>query len=69
MGAEVLLSCLKGVRKRGQGQWMACCPHHEDKSPSLSVRLLDDERILLHCFAGCSPAEVLGSVGLSMSDL
>jgi DNA primase len=29
---------------------MVCCPFHEDKSPSASIR-----HNRLHCFAGCSP--------------
>lgn len=34
------------------------CPAHEDRSPSLSVRP-GRSRLLLHCFAGCSAADVL----------
>jgi hypothetical protein len=30
---------------------------------------MDDGTILLHCFAGCDVAEVVGSVGLDLSDL
>ena len=48
---------------------MACCPAHDDKSPSLSIRELDDGRILIHCFAGCSVEEVLSAVGLTFDDL
>jgi len=33
---------------------MALCPAHDDRNPSLSIQLADD-RILIHCFAGCSP--------------
>jgi hypothetical protein len=29
------------------------CPAHEDRSPSLSWRLADDGRALVHCFSGC----------------
>ncbi len=51
------------------GNWLACCPAHDDKSPSMSVRELDDGRVLIHCFAGCSVAEILSAVGLTFSDL
>jgi len=44
------------------------CPAHEDKEPSLSVRLAD-ARILLHCHAGCSREAVLAALGLSWGDL
>ena len=63
-----LLSKLEKVRG-GRGRWTACCPAHGDKNPSLAIRLTDDDRILLKCFAGCSAAEVVESVGMSLSDL
>ena len=57
------------ARATGPHSWVACCPAHGDKTPSLSIRLADDGRWLLHCFAGCDPLEVLGAVGLTMGDL
>ena len=33
------------------------------------MRELDDGRVLIHCFAGCSVAEVLRSVGLDFDSL
>ena len=51
------------------GRYTASCPAHEDKSPSLALRELDDGRILLHCFGGCSTDAVLGAIGLEMADL
>ena len=64
---EALLSRLDGVRG-GKGRWQAKCPSHEDRLPSLSITETDD-KILIHCFAGCSPVEVLDSVGLELGDL
>lgn len=69
MSADALLSRLASVRKRGADQWSARCPAHDDKGPSLSVRVLQDGRTLVHCFAGCSADEVLGAVGLDMVEL
>lgn len=69
MSAQKLLDRLEGVRRRGQSQWSARCSAHDDKGPSLSVRELDDGRVLLHCFAGCAVGDVLGAVGLEMADL
>ena len=65
---DALLSRLEGARKAGYG-WMAQCPAHEDRTPSLSIRVGDDGRVLAHCFAGCSTAEVVASVGMSLADL
>ena len=37
------------------------CPAHEDRDPSLSVRQGHDG-ILVHCFAGCDPGDVLREI-------
>ncbi len=69
MSADTLISRMDKVRRSGQGRWMCKCPAHEDKNASLSIRELDDGRVLLHCFAGCSVHEVVASVGMDMQDL
>ena len=63
-----LLTRLSNVKQTGAGKWVACCPAHEDRSPSLSIRQADD-KILIYCFAGCDVDDVVGSVGMSLSDL
>jgi len=45
-----------------RGRGVVRCPAHEDRSPSLSWRLADDGRALVHCFAGCSFADILAAV-------
>jgi len=52
----------------GNGKWMALCPAHKDRSPSLAINESDD-RLLLHCFAGCETKYVAAAIGLDMSDL
>jgi hypothetical protein len=69
MSASILLQHLNRVKRTGNGRWMARCCAHEDKSASLSVRELDDGRVLVHCFAGCSVHEIIGAAGLEMADL
>lgn len=69
MSADALLSKLDHVRSTGRGRWLACCPAHADRSPSLAVRELDDGRTLLHCFSGCDVAAVLNAVGLGFDAL
>lgn len=66
---DLLLSQLKKVTTKGKGQWMACCPAHEDKSPSLAIKENHDGRILVKCFAGCGASDVVHAVGLTLSDL
>lgn len=69
MSVEDLISRLSKVRRMGNDRWMACCPAHADKSPSLSIRELSDGRVLLHCWTGCSTEAVLDAVGLTFDDL
>lgn len=70
MGIETLLSRLSGVKAGNAiGRWIARCPAHQDRSPSLTIRAEDDGRILLHCFAGCEPDAVLAAMGLTFAEL
>jgi hypothetical protein len=69
MSIENLLSKLDKVKRTGSGRYNALCPAHADKSPSLSVRELDDGRVLIHCFGGCDVHSVLAAAGASLGDL
>jgi hypothetical protein len=66
--ADSLLSRLSGVKNTGCGKWLALCPAHDDRSPSLSIKQIDD-RILIKCFAGCGYLDVLAAIGLDASAL
>jgi hypothetical protein len=65
---DELLERFDGVRPSGPG-WMALCPAHDDRSPSLSINVGDDGRILLKCHAGCDTEDVLEAAGLGWKDL
>ncbi len=69
MATQDLLDRLHKVRSSGAGNWVACCPAHEDRSPSLTIKETDDGRVLVHCFAGCSVEQVLTAVGLDFDAL
>lgn len=69
MRADELVGRLQKVRARGRDQWMACCPAHQDKRASLSIKGEAGGRILLHCFGGCDPDDVLGALGLTFADV
>lgn len=64
----ILLERLEKVKATGNHRWSACCPAHQDKSPSLSIKD-DGDKILVHCFAGCDTEDVLAAVGLSWRDI
>ena len=57
----------RAVVERLGGRWrpggaMCRCPAHEDRTPSLSVRI-GERALLFHCFAGCPTNEVIRLLG------
>jgi DNA primase len=62
-----LLTRLHRVSKCGAG-YVACCPAHDDRHPSLSIGVGATGRILVHCFAGCAPEQIVSALGLSLAD-
>lgn len=64
-----LLSHFEGAKQTGPDRWIARCPAHDDRRPSLSIREANDGRVLLHCWAGCAAPEVVGAIGLTLADL
>ena len=69
MSIETLLSKLDKVKPNGQNKFLALCPAHPDKSPSLAIKQADNGKILIHCFAGCQVTDIVAAVGLELSDL
>lgn len=57
-----------GAKRNGSG-WVARCPAHDDRNPSLSISEGDDGRTLLCCHAGCPTDAVLAAANLRASDL
>lgn len=69
MSIETFLSRLHKVKRRGNNQWMACCPVHQEKTPSLSIKY-DNGTILIHCFGcGAGGIDVCVAVGIEPSEL
>ena len=64
-----LLPLLDRVKRTSATTWLASCPTREDKRPSLTIRELDDGRILLHDFGGDRVEEILAAIGLTFGDL
>jgi len=60
----------RGLEPAASGSGYSCrCPAHEDRSPSLTIGIGADGRVLLTCHAGCSLAAVLESLRLEPKDL
>ena len=60
MTAEIIATALGG-RKTGRC-WMARCPAHDDREPSLSIATGKDGKVLLRCHAGCDQAQVIDAL-------
>lgn len=60
---------LSKVKRVGDGRFIALCPAHQEKTPSLSIRV-EGNKILLNCFGcGAGGTEICAALGLSISDL
>lgn len=68
MNINKLLDRLQKVKQTGIDKWIACCPAHDDKSPSLGIAIKDD-KVLIKCFSGCGATQILDAVGLDYSAL
>lgn len=67
-GHDQLEAGARAVVERLGGHWrpggaMCHCPVHDDAHPSLSVRV-GERCLLVKCFAGCAPADVLRAINL-----
>lgn len=65
-----ILSHFSRVRATSKTNAYNClCPAHDDKNASLSIKINEDGRVLIHCFAGCDIESILGAVGLTLDDI
>jgi hypothetical protein len=65
---ERFLARLDGVRNKASG-FIALCPAHDDRNPSLTVDEGAEGQVLFRCWAGCDSADVVASIGLTFADL
>ena len=63
-----LLALLKDVKPGSGGNYLACCPAHDDKKQSLSVKE-GDKGIVVKCYAGCGVRDICAKLGIEMKDL
>jgi GTP cyclohydrolase II len=57
MTAENIAKALGG--HRAGATWMARCPVHDDRAPSLSISSGKDGKVLVRCHAGCEQRDVI----------
>lgn len=68
MHIEDIIGRFHGVKKIGEKSYQMYCEGHKDDKPSLVITE-EDNKILMHCFAGCSNEQILNAVGLTEKDL
>lgn len=51
--------------KDGQGWITVRCPCHDDRHPSLGIKLTDDNELLVKCHAGCDEIDIREALGLA----
>lgn len=71
-GVEMVLSMLDKVKStggKGQRQWVARCPAHDDREPSMSISEGHNGKVLMSCHRGCEFNEILSALGLSYQQL
>jgi len=62
MELKKILEKLEGVKKTND-HYIANCPAHQDRHPSLSLRE-SEGKLLIFCHAGCSYGKVLDALGI-----
>ncbi|EQD69671.1 DNA primase [mine drainage metagenome] len=68
IGIDALLARLERVKQTASG-WRADCANGHKTHGTLSITQANSGAILLHCFSGCTVADVLGGLGLTMADI
>lgn len=64
-----VLARLKNVKgPDASGNYLACCPAHDDKRQSLSVKQ-GERGVIMKCYAGCGVREICAKIGIRMEDL
>ena len=64
-----VLSRLDRLRLRSDVRGVARCPVHEDRTPSLSLWIGRDGRLMIGCWGGCPKCEILRALALRWADL
>lgn len=61
---DSVLGALPDARRSGSG-WTARCRAHEDRQASLSIAAGTSRDVVLTCFTGCQPDDIIRALGLA----
>lgn len=68
MHINEIINRFQGAKLIGNNSYQCICPSHPDKKASLTITE-EDNKILMHCHAGCDTNSILSKVGLIEKDL
>lgn len=68
MHIEEIITRFQGAKKIGDKSYQCRCSSHNDDKASLTITE-EDNKILMHCHAGCDTLNILNSVGLTEKDM
>jgi hypothetical protein len=57
-----------GLTPKPDGNYHGLCPAHKDTNKSMSVKIADDGKVVIKCFAGCPAVTIVELLGSTMSD-
>ena len=58
-----------GISHTDKVRYVAQCPAHKDRSPSLLIKQQPSGKVTINCFAGCTAKAILEKLGLDFSVL
>lgn len=65
-----IIGRLSKVKRTGDGKYVALCPIHGEKTPSLGITQKPDGVLLLHCFGcGASGVDICNALGIDPANL
>lgn len=65
-----VLAALNKVRSTGKDKWCALCPCHDEKTPSLNIKVATNGHVMIYCFGcGANGLDVYKQLGLNLDEL
>ena len=65
----VQLAEMLGARPAGRKRWIARCPAHDDRHPSLTITQGHSGVLLKDWSHGCTPEQITAALGMRVADL
>jgi hypothetical protein len=66
--SAIVVRCGSDPNMERNGTFTVHCPAHNDTNPSFRISY-SGEKVLLHCWAGCTAEAICAAIGITLSDL